>query len=121
MVMTAEFETLDQAIANEREELGLLRKRGLNREAEMIEASIARIARAAEPFVDWLSEGEAQLMSGHRADWLRKNFASWAARGLARWNPLKTDERQYLRCVLPQRANRSAAREAGRRGERVTG
>jgi hypothetical protein len=115
----ASMETLDQAIANEREDLQVLRKNGLQREAEIIERVLARVARAAEPFIDWLSETNAALRSDRSLEWLRKQFPALEAQGLARWNPAKPTERQYLRCAVPQRANTSAAREAGARGERM--
>ena len=56
------------------------------------------------------------LRSGHSADWHRAQFPSLEAQGLARRHGR---QRQYLRCVVPQRANLSAAREAGLRGERA--
>ena len=112
-------ESLVDVIADERGQAAVLRHKGFVREAEMIERFAERVARAAAPFIDWLSEKEAVLRSGHSADWHRARFAQLEAQGLARWNPERPRERQYLRCVVPQRANTSAARVAGLRGERL--
>lgn len=112
-------ETLEQAIADEREAIGILRGRGFTREAEMLEHTVERIARAAAPFLDWLSEKEAVLRSSHAAEWHRARYPILEAQGLARRNPHNPRERQYLRVSVPQRANVSAAREAGSRGERM--
>lgn len=114
-------ETLEQAIADERGDVAVLRRKGMGREADAIEKAVERIAAAAAPFLDWLSEGEAVLRSSHSREWLRERFPSLADQGLARWNPARPRERQYLRCAVPQRANTSAARDAGRRGERLVG
>ena len=111
--------TLTQVLADERAELAVLRRKGLVREAELLEHTLDRIARAAEPFTDWLSEKEAVLRSAHAAEWHRARFAALEAQGLARKSPTNPRERQYLRCAVPQRANLSAAREAGERGERI--
>ena len=114
------METLEQAIADEREDAGMLRAKGFLREAELLERTIERIAKAASPFLDWLSETEAVLRSGQAKEWHRARFAILEAQGLARHNPHALRERQYLRVAVPQRANPSAAREAGRRGERAS-
>ena len=79
--------------------------------------SLARIADAARPFTDWLSEGEAKLRSNKSEQWLRAQFPAWENQGLARWNPSKPRARQYLRVAVPQRANTDAARADGRRVE----
>lgn len=112
-------ETLEQALADEREAISMLRGRGFTREAELLEHSVERLARAAAPFLDFLSEKEAMLRSAHSEEWLRALYPRLEAQGLARRNPNNPRERQYLRCAIPQRANVSAAREAGARGERM--
>lgn len=116
------MESLSQAITAEREKLAQLRTDKF-KEAPLdyLERAIARIESAALPFTDWLSESEAKLRSNQSRDWLRDRFPLWESQGLARWNPAQTKQRQYLRCVVPQRANVAAAREAGLRGERLTG
>ena len=78
---------------------------------------LQRIVTAAEPFTDWLSEGEAKLRSSRSEQWLRAQFVAWESQGLARWNPNKPKARQYLRAAVPLRANPAVAREDGRRVE----
>lgn len=112
-------ETLEQALADEREDLQVLRQKGFTQEADMLERTIERLARAAAPYLDWLSEKEAVLRSAHSVEWLRARYPVLEAQGLARRNPHNARERQYLRVAVPQRANVSAAREAGARGERL--
>lgn len=114
-------ETLGEAIASEREDLEILRRKGYTTDAERIEKVLDRITTAAAPFLDWLNEKEAALRSARSIDWLRDQFPSLLEQGLARWNPTRPKERQFLRCAIPQRANTSAAREAGARGERLVG
>jgi hypothetical protein len=114
-------ETLEQAFIDEKGDLAVLRAKGMAREAEMLERVITRLERAAMPFIDWLSESEAVLRSNHNAAWHRARFAQLESQGLARFHPERPRERQYLSCAIPQRANTSAAREAGRRGDRKVG
>lgn len=111
-------ETLEQVIADEREDLEILRRKGYERDAERIGKVLDRIAKAAQPFTDWLNEREAALRSARSVAWIREQFPALESQGLARWNPNRPSERQFLRCAIPQRANTSAAREAGARGER---
>lgn len=114
-------ETLEEAIASEREDAAVLRRKGFVADAERIERVLERVARAAEPFTEWLSEREAALRSGRSTDWLRAQFPGLQAQGLARFGQARPTDRQFLRCAIPQRANTSAAREAGARGERLVG
>ena len=120
-VIPMAVETLEQAFADEREELGVLRRKGFAADADRIERVIDRLAKAASPFIDWLSENDARLRSNRSIDWLRAQFPALQSQGLARWNPARPNQRQFLRCAIPQRANTSAAREAGARGERLAG
>lgn len=114
------METLEQALDGERRDAGVLRDKGLTREAEMIDRVVARLARAAMPFTDWLSERDARLRSQWSRERLRAAFPKLEAQGLARFNPASPKDRQFLRCAIPQAANLSAAREAGRRGAKVS-
>lgn len=111
--------SLNDALAAARAQIATVRETGLAKEADLLERQLAPIEAAARPFTDWLSESEAVLMSGRSADWHRHQFASLQARGLARMSPTGRKSRQYLRCAVPQRANLEAAKDAGRRGERV--
>lgn len=109
-------ETLEQVLADERGAAQVLRAKGDPRGADLIDGVVDRVRAAAEDFVTWLSEGDARLRSGRSMSWLRGRFAEWAESGHARMSA--KNQREYRQVVVPRRANVSAAREAGRRGER---
>ncbi len=104
--------TLEQVLADARGEAAVLRSHGHKAQAESIEKVCEAVTGAAYEYLNWLSEGEARLRSGHSTEFLRARFAAWNEQGLSRWNGKK---REYRAVVVPQRANREAAREAGRR------
>jgi hypothetical protein len=104
--------TLEQVLADAREDAAALRRHGHKHDAELIEALCDKVADAAFEYLNWLTEGEAKLRSGHSAEYLRARFPQWLEQGLARWDGKK---RQYRAVCVPQRGNREAAREAGRR------
>lgn len=104
--------TLEQVLADAREDAQALRRHGHKHDAELIEALADKVQAAAYEYLNWLTESEARLRSGHSVEFLRARFPTWLKLGLARWDGRK---RQYRAVVVPQRANREAAREAGRR------
>lgn len=108
-------DTLEQVLADEREEAAVLRRNGHAQEAANRERILDRIQAAAEPFLRFHAEGDAMMFSGRARAWLRQRFAAWAAMGHAR---RIGGVREYRECVLPHRTPESIAREAGRRGER---
>lgn len=88
----------------------MLRKHRSDTVADALERLIDDVAESASPFLDWLSEAEAQLRSGHHRAWLRKRFPAWQRQGLARWNPHRSRERQYLKVAIPLALNLDAIR-----------
>jgi hypothetical protein len=104
--------SLEEVLANAREDAQALRRHGHRHDAELIEALCDKVKEAAFEFLNWLTEGEAKLRSGHSTEYLRARFPMWLEQGLARWDGKK---RQYRAVCIPQRGNREAAREAGRR------
>lgn len=104
--------TLEQVLADAREEAAVLKRAGHPIQAAGLERLCDAVAGAAEDYLTWLSEGDARLMSGRSVEWLRGRFAGWLALGLARMNGKR---REYRALIIPRRANLSAAREAGRR------
>lgn len=113
------MKSLEQVLADARGELPILRKHGQATIADAIERLVEDVVESAQPFLVWLSEGEARLRSDHSAEWLRRRFPAWERQGLARWNPRRPSERQYLQVVIPQARNleavrADAAREAAR-------
>ena len=109
-------DTLHDVLDSEREKVHQLGRDGFDSvPLAFVSAMLKRISTSADPFTDWLSEGEAKLRSNRSTDWLRGQFPQWYEQGLARWNPSKPKARQFLRAVVPMRANLSAARDAGMR------
>ena len=103
-------ELLEQVLADEREDVAVLRRKGDPRTAEILERVLDRVARAAEPFTTWLSEKDAMLRSGKAVPWLRDRFPMWERQGLARRDPVHPRKRQYLECIVPVRLNLDAVR-----------
>lgn len=111
-------ETLEQAITDERGDAAVLRRRGHGKEADLIERLCDRFAAAAEDYITFISEADAQLRSGNSKDWFRNRFVAWEREGLARWNPHGRRQRQYRRCIVPQRTNLEAVKaDASRTAE----
>ena len=107
---------LAEVIANAREEAELLKRRGYTQHASSLEDFAEQAATAAEDYLKFVSEADALLRGASRA-FLRRNFPIWEQDGHA-----KTEGRvRYYRAImLPRVTPASIAREAGRRGERVT-
>ncbi|NUO65777.1 MAG: hypothetical protein HOQ34_19620 [Gemmatimonadaceae bacterium] len=110
-------ESLEEVLADERGRAQVLRAAGHTREADNLDRLLDRVRASAVDYLDWLSEAEARLRSGKSVEWLRARFAGWAAAGHAR---LDGRRRLYRQLIVPKRANESAAREAGRRGDRAS-
>lgn len=113
------MKTLEQVLADARGEIPILRRHGQHALADAIERLCDQVHEAATPFLRWLSESEAQLRSHRSREWLRRRFPAWERSGLARWNPHRPNQRQYLECAIPQDINldavrADAAREAAR-------
>jgi hypothetical protein len=106
-------ESLAQAIADERGDAQVLRAKGFEREAQMIERVLDRVATSAEEFLRWLTEDQAMLQSGLAQRTLRRRFRDWFDAGLARYGA--KGEREYLQAVVPHRANIDEMRARGRR------
>ena len=107
-------DTLEEVLADERGAAQVLRANGHAHDAELIERVCDRVSAAAQDYLRWLSEPDARLRSGRSAAWLRARFPEWASEGHAE---LRRGVRYYPQCVIPQRADITAAREAGLRGE----
>lgn len=104
--------TLEQVLADAREEAAVLKRAGHPVQAAGLDRLCDAVARAAEDYLTWLTEADARLQSGRSVEWLRGQFPRWLDQGLARMNGKK---REYRALIIPRRANISAAREAGRR------
>lgn len=104
--------TLEQVLADAREEAAVLKRAGHPVQAQGIDRLCTAVADAAEDYLTWLTESDARLQSGWSVERLRGQFARWLDQGLARMNGKR---REYRALIIPRRANVSAAREAGRR------
>jgi len=106
------MKSLEQTIADWRGDAQVLRARGHASEAKLVEDFADEVSLAAEDYLRFLPESDAQLRSSRSKDWLRSQFPQWEQNG----NAKKINGRRYYRMlVVPQRANVSAAREEGKR------
>lgn len=105
--------TLEDVLADERENARILAYNGHHHDAELLRRVCDRVAKAAVEYLEWVSEADAKLRSGRSTEFFRSRFGEWeraghaAKRGRVRW---------YRLLVVPRRANTSAAFEAGRKG-----
>lgn len=103
--------TVEEVLANEREEAAILRARGLADRADDIERVCDRVAQALDVYLRWLSETEASLWSGRSPDYLRQRFAGMAADGNAR---KQGRSRFYRASALPRTADIAALKRQAR-------
>jgi hypothetical protein len=104
--------SLEQVLADFREEATVLKANGHGAQADTLIRCLDAVKGGAEEYLTWLSEAEASLKSGRSKVWHRGQFANLEAQGLARWH---SKRRYYRACAIPRRANQEAARMAGRR------
>jgi len=107
--------TLEQVLADVRERASSARRLHDQRTATIIDEIADDVARASEDFTTWISEDDAILKSSHARKWFIKQFSYWATIHCAE---KRNGKRFYRSLVVPQRANLSAAQEAGRRAAR---
>lgn len=115
MTTADDARALEQVLADHRGDAAVLRRKGHARDADLIERICDDVGRAAEEYLRWISEEDAQLRSGWSRERLRAHFAEWERQGHARRDGKK---RLYRMLIVPRRANTIAAREAGRRAAR---
>lgn len=97
--------TLDEALTIARQDAVVMAKYGGTYKPEAVAAMLDAIARAAAPFLLWLSESDAMLRSGRSAEYYRSRFARWEQEGVAR---KVAGKRQYLAVLVPFREHRAA-------------
>ncbi len=107
--------TLEQILADWSEDAQVLRRRGHRHDAELMEQFVHDIKRAAEPFLVWLSEKDAQIRSGRSLRWLRSQFPDWETEGHAR---RRNGRREYRMVVVPRRVKVTSLRADARRTAR---
>jgi len=111
----AEPAVLEQVLADWRGDAQVLRRRGHEHDAALIERICEEVARAADEYLRWVSEEDAMLRSSRSRDWLRSQFPEWERMGHARRDGRR---RCYRLLVIPRRANLTAAAAAGREAAR---
>lgn len=111
------MDDLAQVLADERGQAATLRAKGFAREADIADGILDRVKAAAEDYLTWLGEGDAELWSGLRPRTLRRRFRELLDARNARYND--RGQREYRAAALPRRANLAAVREAARRGLRM--
>ncbi len=103
---------LEQVLADAREEAAILDANGHPAQANRMRRLCDDVQESAIEYLTWLSEEEAMRRSNRARTWLRSQFPGWERATHARLNGRK---REYRALVVPQRANASAAYQAGRR------
>lgn len=104
--------SLEQVLADAREEAAILRRNGHVHQAASIERLAEQVQAAGALYLEWLSERAATIRSGKGVDFFRTRFEQWARDGLAR---LDGRSRSYRGVVVPRRMLGSLVRaEAAR-------
>ena len=106
---------LGQLLVDWREDAQVLRNRGLDREADMMDRMAEECAIAAHEYIQFISEDDAMLRSDRSKEWLRARFRAWERRGHAFREGRK---RYYRMLIVPCRMADAEAFEAGRKAAR---
>lgn len=112
-------DTLEQVLADAREDAARLRMHGHGAQAKSIEGLADSVAAVMRPYLTMLSESEAMLRSSWSGARLRARFAEWEAQGLAELDA--KGKRRYRQIIIPVRLEHAQARLAGARGESLKG
>jgi len=105
--------SLEQVLADWREEAAILRRAGHGNDAEVRERMARQVADAAAEYLEWIGEADAMARSGRGVEFFRVRFPGWERDGHAR---KKGRKREYRTLIVPRRAIPGVAYEAGRRG-----
>jgi hypothetical protein len=111
--VTAPAPELSQVLTDWRGEAAVLRRRGDERAARLLEQCASEAAAVADEFTAWLSEEDAARRSGWTGDQVRRH-----ARKFLHTPHVVVDRRVYrLRaCIVPRRQHVEMVRESARRG-----
>jgi hypothetical protein len=94
----------------------VLRRNGEVRLADTLDRCAAEARTAAEEWLTWLSETDAELRSGYRAAYFKARREGWRRDGNAR--QVARFKWEYRAAVVPRRANVMRAAEEGRAAAR---
>jgi hypothetical protein len=95
---------LDTVLADYRSDADALARTGHDADAKLIRQICKDVELAAEDFLVFLPETDAQLWSGKGSTYLHARFAMWERLGHAKWSSHGRRQRLYRRCILPRRA-----------------
>lgn len=105
-------ETLEQVLADMRGDAAVLRRHGDERVAVSLERFATRAAAAADEFLTFIPETDAQLRSGHAVSWLRALYRELEPGGHA---VTRSGVRYYRALLVPRRVDRAALRARAQR------
>jgi hypothetical protein len=105
------MKSLEQVLSDLRAEAQVLHTHKDERGAQLLNDVVDRVKASSEDFITWLEEEDAILRSAHHRKWFRRMYPTWAAEGHAK---KERGHYYYRQLIVPQRANLSAARQAGR-------
>jgi hypothetical protein len=108
--------TLEQVLADAREEIATLKRYGQADVAGAVEAILDRLTAELREYLTWHDEKGAALLSGKGVGYFAARFDDWEARGLAR-SP-RRGVRQYRETVIPKRARISEVQADAERAAR---
>ena len=108
--------TLEQALADAREEAATLKRYGQQDVAVALEALLDKVQTPLREYLTWHDEKGAALLSGKGRGYFQSRFPDWELRGLAR-SP-RRGVRQYREVVIPKRARLSEIQADAERAAR---
>lgn len=108
--------TLEQVMADAREEINTLKRYGQQDVAAAVEAMLDRIQKQLREYLTWHDEKGAALLSGRGPGYFASRYDDWEARGLAR--TIRRGHRQYREVVIPKRARLSEVQADAERAAR---
>lgn len=92
----------------------MLEHNGHKAQAESVRSVCDAVAESMRPYLDWLTEAEAQIASGWAVPRLRRLHPTWESIGMAKTEGEgRKTRRFYRRCIVPKRANAYAAYQEG--------
>lgn len=99
--------TLEQVMADAKEDVTRLRVHGHKAQADSIEMLVKAVEGAAADYLTWYTEDEAVARSSFKANWFRVRFPEWESQGMAK---KEGRVRYYRQPIIPRRSNLEAAR-----------
>ena len=87
--------TLEQVLADWREEATILRRAGHADEADLRERMARQVQDAAPDYLEWVMESDAMAISGRSAEFFRTRFPTWERDGHALRLLLRIDGWQH--------------------------